>query len=205
MVHGVCRKEGRGILACVFQKEVKKNEQAAVRKTTKACTDLCWREIVKKVYDKDSGISVAMKFFHTYMQDSYNHIMNHVDRADQLRGNYRMDKRTRNRKWWWAIWMWGLETILVNAFVLYRETRQLVWKTQKKRMLTHFQFRKAIALSWLTGGKVSSELNEFTNARKRTITSVSTITNSLSTGFINKKARAVNEASLDPKVGALKG
>ena len=117
MVHGVCRKEGRGILACVFQKEVKKNEQAAVRGTTKAavlegdpackdlvafsvcdtkpahflstaCTDLCWREIAKKVYDKDSGISVAMKFLRTNMQDSYNHIMNHVDRADQLRGNY---------------------------------------------------------------------------------------------------------------------
>jgi hypothetical protein len=216
-----------------FQKEIKKNEQAAVRGTTKAavlegdpackdlvafsvydtkpvhflstaCTDLCWREIAKKVYNKDSGISVAMKFLRTNMQDSYNHIMNHVDRADQLRGNYRMDRWTRNRKWWWAIWMWGLETILVNAFVLYRETHRLVWKTQKKRMLTHFQFRKAVALSWLTGKKVSSELNEFTNARKRT-TSVSTITNSLSTGSINKKARAVNESSLDPKVGALKG
>jgi hypothetical protein len=36
MVHGVCRKEGRGIPACVFQKEVKRNEQAAVRGTTKA-------------------------------------------------------------------------------------------------------------------------------------------------------------------------
>jgi len=30
MVHGVCRKEGRGMPACVFQKEVKKNKQAAV-------------------------------------------------------------------------------------------------------------------------------------------------------------------------------
>jgi hypothetical protein len=99
--------------------------------------------------------------------------------------------------------MWGLETILLNSFVLYRETHRLVWKTQKKRMLTHFQFWKAVALSWLTGKKVSSELNEFTNARKRS-TSVLTITNSLSTGFINKKAHAVNEVSLNPKVGALK-
>jgi hypothetical protein len=97
-----------------------------------------------------------------------------------------MDKWTRNRKWWWAIWMWGLETILVNAFVLYRETHRLVWKTQKKRMLTHFQFRKAVALSWLTGKKVSSELNEFTNARKRT-SSVSTITNSISRPALSMK------------------
>ncbi len=77
MVYGVCRKEGCGIPACEFQKEVKKNEQAAVRGRTKAavlegapeckdlvafsvyetkpvhflstaCTNLCWREIVKR-------------------------------------------------------------------------------------------------------------------------------------------------------------
>jgi len=70
--------------------------------------------------------------------------------------------------------------------------------------LTHFQFCKAIALSWLTEKKTSSELNQFTNARKRSTNSVSTFTNSLSTGPVNKKACAVKEAILDPKEGALR-
>jgi hypothetical protein len=117
----VCRKEGHRILVCVFQKEVKKNEQAAVRGTTKAAvlegdpeykdlvafsvydtkpvhflstayTNLHWIEIAKKVYNKDSRISIVMKFLHTYIQDSYNHIMSHVDQLDQLRGDYQIDK-----------------------------------------------------------------------------------------------------------------
>jgi hypothetical protein len=235
MVHGVCRKEGRGIPACVLQKEVKRNEQAAVRGRTKAavlendpeckdlvafsvydtkpvhflstaCTNLCWKEKEKRVYDKDAGVNVVMKFLRTEMQDSYNHIMNHVDRADQMRGNYRIDRWTRNRKWWWAIWMWGFETLLVNAFILYKETHRLTWKTPNKKLLSHFLFRKTIALSWITGTKVTMETDELHNARKRTIPnpSISTVTNSLSTTS-NKRARVVNEASLDPKEGALKG
>jgi hypothetical protein len=77
--------------------------------------------------------------------------------------------------------MWGLETLLVNAFVLYRETHQLVWKTQKKKMF------KAIALSWLTGKKASSELNQLMNVWKRSTNSVLTFTNSLSTGPVKKR------------------
>ncbi len=85
------------------------------------------------------------------------------------------------------MWMWGLETLLVNAFVLYRETHQLVWKTQKKKMFTHFQFCKAVALSWLTGKKASSELNQLMNVWKRSTNSVLTFTNSLSTGPVKKR------------------
>jgi len=57
-----------------------------------------------------------------------------------------MDKWTRNRKWWWAIWMWGVETLLVNAFVLYRETHLLMWKTQKKKILSHFHLKEHCSL-----------------------------------------------------------
>jgi hypothetical protein len=33
----------------------------------------------KKVYDKDAGMNVAMKFLRIELQDDYNHMMNHVD------------------------------------------------------------------------------------------------------------------------------
>ncbi len=117
MVHRVCRKEGYGILACVLQKEVKKNEQAALRGKTKAavlegdpdCKDLVafgvydtkpvhflstaytllsWKEKYKRVFDGDAGINITLKFIRTDMQDDHNYMMNHVDQADQLRGSY---------------------------------------------------------------------------------------------------------------------
>jgi hypothetical protein len=42
MVHGVHRKEGRGIPPCVLQREVKRNKQASVRGEQK---QLCWKGI----------------------------------------------------------------------------------------------------------------------------------------------------------------
>jgi hypothetical protein len=53
-----------------------------------ACTLLSWKEKTKSVFDKNAGINVALKFLWTDMQDEYNHMMNHVDQADQLRGSY---------------------------------------------------------------------------------------------------------------------
>ncbi len=41
--------------------------------------------------------------------------------------------------------------LLVNAYVLCRETHHLMWKTRKQKLLTYFQFWKAIVLTWLTG------------------------------------------------------
>jgi hypothetical protein len=107
------------------------NDMKYVHFLSTTCTDLSWKEKSEKVHDKDAGTNVVLRFLQTEVQEPYNHMMYHVDCTDQLRGNYQMDRWTRNRKWWWAIWMWGVETLLVNAFVLYRETHRLVWKTQK--------------------------------------------------------------------------
>jgi len=233
MVHGVCRKEGRGIPPCVLQKEVKRAEQAAVRGKTKAavlegdpdctdlvafsvydtkpvhflstaCTTLQWKEITKKVYDKDAGMNVAMKFLCTELQDDYNHMMNHVDRADQLRGSYRVDKWIRNRKWWWSMWLWGLETLLVNAYVLYKETHLKAWKTPSKKLLTHYDFRRDIILTWLTGRSTIVRQPEIGTKRKRDGSNFSLLTSSTnSSAPKHKKAPTVSEASLDPQTGAL--
>ena len=51
--------------------------------------------------------------------DIYNQIMNGADIADQLRNQYRPDHWMRNRKWWWAFFIWGIGVAGVNAFKMY--------------------------------------------------------------------------------------
>jgi len=45
-------------------------------------------ERYKRVFNNDAGINVTLKFLGTDMQDDYNHMMNHLDQADQLRRSY---------------------------------------------------------------------------------------------------------------------
>jgi hypothetical protein len=45
--------------------------------------------------------------------------MNTMDLADQVRGSYRPDRWMRQRKWWWAFFIWGIGVAGVNAFKMY--------------------------------------------------------------------------------------
>ncbi len=116
-----------------------------------ACTGLKWIEKRKKVFDRETGTNVSMAFLHPEVTDMYNNGMNNVDIADQLRGTYRLDHWMRKRKWWWSIWMWGLQVLLVNAFVLYRTAHRLIWKTEKKLILSHYEFWEAIIKACIDG------------------------------------------------------
>jgi hypothetical protein len=101
--------------------------------------------------------------------------------------------------------MWGLETLLVNAYILYKETHRLVWKTSSKKILTHYKFRRAIVVAWLTG-RSSIEQHENGVKRKRDSTSISTLTSSSSySAPMTAKAPTVTDASLDPQIGSLSG
>ena len=59
--------------------------------------------------------------------DDYNNNMNQVDIADQLRGQYRPDRWMRHKKWWWAIFIWGIGVVRVNAYKIY----EFMWNEQK--------------------------------------------------------------------------
>jgi hypothetical protein len=50
--------------------------------------------------------------------------------------------------------------LLVNVYVAYKETHHLVWKTAKKKILTHYQFRRAITIAWLTGNNSVEERDD---------------------------------------------
>jgi hypothetical protein len=135
--------------------------------------------------------------------------MNNVDQADQLRGTYQFDRWMRKRKWWWSIWMWGLQVRVVNAYGLYiRSAHLLIWKMDKTKRLTQYEFCKSIVLDWFgfaeraTEDAASSKSSGTGNNRKKshcdsTLSSL-TIDNSF------KRATRVTEGSLDPFGGVLR-
>jgi hypothetical protein len=45
--------------------------------------------------------------------------------------------------------MWGLQVLLINAYVLYRTAHQFIWKTDKKKILSQYQFREEIVKAWM--------------------------------------------------------
>jgi len=229
MTHGVARKKGRGIPEFVVQPEVKKNLQHTVRGTTKAailegdpdcpemvafsvydqkpvnfvtsaCTNLLWKEKSKKVWDSDAVMNVAMKFLRPEVTDQYNHGMNNVDQADQLRGSYRFDRWMRKRKWWWSIWMWGVQVLLTNAYVMYKYTHLRMWKTPPSRIMSQYDFRKAVALAWIASKDSSADPARSDQKRKHDSISNSTS----STWSSGKRAPVIKDHALDARSGALR-
>ena len=66
-------------------------------------SQLLWKSIKKDVYNVDSGEVESLEFLRMNSIDKYNKEMGNVDFADQLRGNYWLDKNIKNRKWWLSV------------------------------------------------------------------------------------------------------
>ncbi len=97
-----------------------------------------------------------MTFLWCKVTDTYNNGMNSVDIADQLRGTYHFDRWMWKRKWWWSIWMRGLQVLLVNTYVLYGSAHINIWKMDKKNILDQYKFREEIVKSWMDGDNVAT-------------------------------------------------
>ena len=69
--------------------------------------------------------------------------MNNVNISNQLRGSYRPDRWTRKNKWWWSIFFWGHNNLLVNAYVAYKRHMEMEGEVP----MSHYDFRKAIVLA----------------------------------------------------------
>ena len=54
----------------------------------------------KQFFNIDSGEVEEMRFLPLDNINKYNKEMENVDLVDQLCSTYRLDKLTRNRKWW---------------------------------------------------------------------------------------------------------
>ena len=247
LCHGVTRSGMRGIPMHVQQKEVKnRKEQMAVRGTVKAAVlegdpdcpnlvassvydakpvhylsmvsdELKWTEMKKNVYNVDSGEVEELRFLRLNNIDKYNKEMGNVDLADQLRGTYRLDKSTRNRKWWWSIMFWSLGVMLTNAYIMYVKVNTLEYGVKKKDLMTHHEFRKAIALYWINPEEYQRDLKvanlAFKLRKRKSSASVLSISMDSSlqqdgTPPTSKKIKTgvhyVSDTSLCPSSGVLK-
>lgn len=183
LVNGVVRTNNKGIAAEIIQKEVKtKARQDEVRGTVKvavrvgdpicpniiACSiydtkpvhvlstvgkSVEWWSVQSKVWSEEKKKLVKIFFKRLNLIHLYNHGMGHVDIADQLRLQYRPCRWMRNRKWWWAFFLWGLGVSVTNAYCLYRKIWEIACKKKKKmeggRELTHLQFVEKLSLQLL--------------------------------------------------------
>ena len=149
--HGVARTDGRGLPPSVIQKVEKNAKAAlALSGTTKAavlnncedCPNLLavsvydtkpvhilsmvsgsvkWIQKKRKIWDARHKEARLIGFLRLNVIDDYNNNMNSTDIADQYRNVYRPDHWMRNRKWWWAFFIWAIGVAAVNAYILYDE------------------------------------------------------------------------------------
>ena len=182
---------------------------------TNACERIAWVEKKRKVYSHQQKKMVMITYLRPTFVDEYNHGMNHVDLADQLRVVYRFDRWMRKRKWWWSMFFWGLELQMINCYVLYRKFYEM---HDKKVPMDHYDFHKSIALAWICPSKYWVKENKkrirrkegaiiTTNSSSRV--SVSTITDEpritrqrFSKEVAAKKGqyRRINDSLLDPSL-----
>jgi hypothetical protein len=94
-----------------------------------------WIEKAKKVYNPFEGHSILMNFLRPNIIDDYNNSMNGIDIADQLRNHYRVNSWMQKRKRWW-----GIQVLLVNAYMLYKTAHLHVWKKDPKQLCHTMSF-----------------------------------------------------------------
>mgnify|MGYP003340844425 CR=1 FL=1 len=174
-IHGVTRREGKGIPDCVRQFEVKDESTLdSVRNTIKVAVlegdelveDLVaisyydskpvyflstvvpkvkWVTCGKQVFSKSIKEKVTKKFLRPNFVNAYNYDMNSVDRADHLRKNYALGQNLRQRKWWWSVFLWAFNVALVNAYLLYKS----YFKSHGWTYMSHYKFREEVFLAWM--------------------------------------------------------
>ncbi len=103
-------------------------------------------QVSRKVWSGQLRKNLDMKFLCFYTTHNYNHKMNDNDIADQLRLQYWMICFSRNNKWWWALWLWGYEACLVNAYMMYCRYHQIHNLPLK---YNHYTFFKATAKAYI--------------------------------------------------------
>ena len=90
-----------------------------------------------------SGDEVTKDLWIPQFIDAYNHFMNGVDVADQLRSYYNTQRT--HRKTWKPLWHLLLDLATTNAFLIYVSNPQQPWGPFRKNHL-HRQFRRELVI-----------------------------------------------------------
>lgn len=236
MMHGVTRASGRGLPEFVIQKEVTGVlEKQALTGTLKAAVligdnkcpallacsvydskpvhflstaakEIKWLTKDRQVHDYTIDDRVSMLFLRTNMQEMYNYGMNKIDLGDQYRGQYKMDYWKRQSKWWMALWLFGLQICVVNAYVAYTAMCTHLYKMEKKEMLTHYEFQKYLALALIDpdGWGPHSENWRRTVVKKGRGTAYTNEYQPVAREVQKPKAERINETTLEPITGKLR-
>jgi hypothetical protein len=83
------------------------------------CDCIEWIVKKRKVWNKQTNKMEWIEFLRLSVNDDYNGNMNDCDVQDQLRTVYRFDYWLRQRKWWWAIFLFAFQLLLTDAYVSY--------------------------------------------------------------------------------------
>jgi len=115
--------------------------------------------------------------------DDYNNNMNGADIADQLRNQYRPDHWMRNRKWWWAFFIWAIGVAGVNAFKMYdsmyEEEKRKRANAQRRsgsrggmpKKWTHLEFMTELVYDLIFPGHTAAHLSTIGELDDRSIDS----------------------------------
>lgn len=81
----------------------------------------------------------------------YNRFMGGTDRMDQNIAKFRINIRIK--KWWWALFCFGIDVSLQNAWQLYR-----ISEAAQHRQLTLAQFRRDVAMTYIMKYRATNEI-----------------------------------------------
>jgi hypothetical protein len=122
-----------------------------------------WVTKSRKVWNAALQALVSMEFLRLNVNDNYNGEMNDVDISDHLRKIYEFNHWLRNKKWWWAIFLYAMEVLLTNAYLVYCSVMDEAGVERAQRR-THYQFLLEIAVAWIDLKNLTSEmLSKLTN------------------------------------------
>ena len=133
--------------------------------------------------------------------------MNSGDRAVHLRTNYSVGQGLRQRKWWWSIFLWGLDVAILNAYLIYKAW----YKMHGIKPMTHYCFREKIALAWLDeepfwpsryarrkrNNSTTSENKKKRISSSLRLTRASAMNSTTSSSTLNKSCKTLNQSRLE--------
>jgi hypothetical protein len=113
-----------------------------------------------------------MKFLRLNLIDMYNNNMNLVDLADQLRNHYRFNHWLRNRKWWWAIFLWAVGVAATNAYIMYDRMYEEEKKKHKEmpKKWSYMEFLEEIINDFVGWASPAAEATENTSVSGSAVT-----------------------------------